>query len=66
MNASGDESGGLGEEVEGSEGGIGGFGEQVDGSWGEDIATDAGLADVPVEVGWDVVAGKSGECHGQR
>ncbi len=48
MSASGDEPGGLGEEVEGSGDGIGGFGEQVDRSVGEDIAIEAGLADVPV------------------
>jgi hypothetical protein len=51
----------VGEEVEGSGDGLGGFGEEVDGSGGEDVAVEAGLADVPVEVGWDVVARESGE-----
>ena len=64
VSARGDEPGGLGEEVEGSGDGIGGFGEEVYGSLGEDIAIEAGLADVPVEVGWDVVAGKSEEFMG--
>ena len=64
VSSSGDEPGGLGEEVECSGDGIGGFGEQVDGSWSEDIAIEAGLGDVPVEVGWDVVTWKSGEFMG--
>jgi hypothetical protein len=64
VSASGDEPGGLGEEVEGSGDGIEGFGEEVDGSWGEDVAIEAGLTDVPVEVRWVVVAGKSGEFMG--
>lgn len=64
VSASGDEPGGLGEEVEGSGDGIGGFGEQVDRSLCEDIAIEAGLGDVPVEVGWDVVTWKSGEFMG--
>ncbi len=48
VSASGDEPGGLGEDVECSGDGIGGFGEEVDGSLGEDIAIEAGLGDVPV------------------
>ena len=48
VSASGDEPGGLGEEVEGSGDGIGGFGEQVDRSLCEDIAIEASLGDVPV------------------
>lgn len=64
VSASGDEPGGLGEEVEGSGDGIGGFGEQVDRSLCEDIAIEAGLGDVPVEVSWDVVTWKSGEFMG--
>jgi hypothetical protein len=51
VSASGDEPCGSGEEVECSGDGIGGFGEQIDRSLGEDIAIEAGLADVPVEVG---------------
>ena len=64
VSASSDEPGGLGEEVEGSGDGIGGFSEQVDRSLCEDIAIEAGLGDVPVEVCWDVVTWKSGEFMG--
>ena len=64
VSARGDEPGGLGEEAECSGDGIGGFGEQVDGSWSEDIAIEAGLTDVPVEVVWDVATWKSGEFMG--
>ena len=50
----------MGEEVLGSGDGFGGFGGEVDGSRGEDVAIEAGLADVPVDAAGGVGAGTDG------
>ena len=54
---------GLGQEVEDPGVALAGLGQQIDRGWREDVAIQAGAADMPVEVGGDVLAGQRGE-HG--
>jgi len=54
----GGDPGGLGQEVEGSRVAFAGFGEEIDGGGREDLAVESGAADVPVDVGGDLLAGQ--------
>jgi len=55
---------GLGQEIEGSWVALAGFGEQIGGGLGEDVAIQAGAAQMPAQVGSDVLAGQGLELVG--
>ena len=62
--SSGGEPGGLGEQIEGSGIALGGLGQQVDGGGLEDVAIQAGPAEVPAEVAGEQLAWQRGELVG--
>lgn len=62
--AGGGEPGGLGQKVEGAGVALAGFGKQVDGGGFDNVAFQSRAADLPVEVGGDVLAGQGKERGG--
>ena len=60
----GGDPGGLGQKVECSRVAFAGLGEEIDGGGSEDLAVESGAADVPVNVGGDLLAGQGLELVG--